>query len=273
VVKLRSTVEAFNEQMKELRSTLEEGLDEYSHNLCLHLEPPKNISLIENTLRSLEEDIRYKEKSLAKLFVMQRKLTSPHTLALRKSSLPLMAQSISKVDVSITSDEEKKLQKLNSGIALHQAQLLIVKHQRHTQNMRLAVYASNTKCEAMRKQLIDKSLFRMLTGHSELDDAASHLVVTCKTDCRELKLRQVNTALGIRKFVDEDYNGLIKGDEIIEFDGSNQFSSFENFTKTLVVLRQKSLLFNPISKSRDDMCSDTSSGVADVNNDYDSLGS
>ena len=51
----------------------------------------------------------------------------------------------------------------------------------------------------------------MLTGHSELDDAASHLVVTCKTDCRELKLRQVNTALGIRKFVDEDYNGLIKG--------------------------------------------------------------
>lgn len=88
--------------------------------------------------RSLEEDIRYKEKSLAKLFVMQRKLTSSNTPALRKLSLPVMAQNKSKLFDSTTSEENEKLRELNSDIAIHQAQLLIVKHQRHTQNMRVS---------------------------------------------------------------------------------------------------------------------------------------
>lgn len=51
MTKLKSIVQKYNEQMKELRSTLEEGLDEYSHNLCLHLEPPENCSLIENAIK------------------------------------------------------------------------------------------------------------------------------------------------------------------------------------------------------------------------------
>jgi len=273
VTKLKSIVQKYNEQMKELRSTLEEGLDEYSHNLCLHLEPPENCSLIENAIKSLEEDIRYKEKSLAKLFVTQRKLTSSENPAPRKLSLPVMAQNKFNIFDSTTSEENEKLRELNSNIAIHQAQLLIVKHQHHTQNMRLAVSASNEKCERTRKQLKDKNLFRTLTGRSAVDDATGHLVVTCRTDHRELKLRQVKTAFGLRNFVDEDHNGLVKGDEVIEINGPNQCSNFQNFTTRLVVLRQKSVLFDVLSKSRDDVCSDTSSGVADVSNDYDSLGS
>ncbi|XP_018669401.2 uncharacterized protein LOC100187130 [Ciona intestinalis] len=213
------------QKVSQVRQMLEGGLQSYRDSNYQQVEGGSSVA-IEADMRATEEHINNTEQMLGQLFRHQRQLLS--------KQMGNTQDSDDVTDKGLLADVELQ-------IAVHQSDLLILKHKYQMLDMKMSLFVSHRKAEKFR-HMISGSLYNIISSKTE---EKCHAVFTCeifpgddgyKISMKEERETTRNGVIikGTVIQTDDDKVGLIQDDRLLEINGINVQTASLDFVNKLL---------------------------------------